>query len=119
MNTTSSNSTAKHVREKVLRSADRFWTTADLVGVGGTGAAAASELHRLAAAGELEHVRRGLWWRGHESRFGKSLPRQGVAVRELIGNGEAVGAGEWQATNLLGLSTQVSPVDVLAVTSRP
>lgn len=36
----------------------------------------------------------------------------------MPGAGEAIGATGWNATNLLGLSTQVSPAEALAVTHR-
>jgi hypothetical protein len=48
-----------------------------------------------------------------------SVPRHGAALRRVVGEKEALGAAEWYATNLLGLSTQVSPVEVLALSRRP
>lgn len=41
------------------------------------------------------------------------------AARKLLGDREAIGATGWQAAKLLGLSTQVAPVEVLATTGRP
>ena len=63
-------------------------------------------------------VRRGVYWRGKKSRFGMIGASQGEAVQKVLGAQEAVGATGWNATNLLGLSTQVSPVEALAVTHR-
>jgi len=40
------------------------------------------------------------------------------ALRKSLGDDEAVGATGWHATNLLGLSTQVSPVETFAVSHR-
>lgn len=47
-----------------------------------------------------------------------TAPPQGKALRKTIGETEAIGATGWHATNLLGLSTQVSPIEMLAVTHR-
>ena len=77
------------------------------------------ELSRLADAGELERVRRGVYWRGRRTRFGATTPSPVAALRELVSTEEAVGAAGWYATNLLGLSTQVAPQPVVAVTTRP
>ena len=63
-------------------------------------------------------VRRGVYWRGKKSRFGMIGASQGEAVQKVLGAQEAVGATGWHAANLLGLSTQVSPIEALAVTHR-
>jgi hypothetical protein len=104
------------VRGRVLRSHGRVWRVEDFAG---SPAATNSELRRLVARGELVRVRRGVYWRGRRSRFGMTGVSSGQAVRELLGSHEAVGATGWYATKLLGLSTQVSPVETLAVTGRP
>jgi hypothetical protein len=44
---------------------------------------------------------------------------EGSALRKLLGRNTAIGAGGWHAANLLGLSAQVSPIEVLAITARP
>jgi hypothetical protein len=116
MKVAASKSTARQVRERVLGSENRFWTISDF---GESTPAVHMELHRLKAAGELRQVRRGVYWRGRPTRFGMAPPTQVDAVRAELGDSEAVGAAGWYATNLLGLSTQVSPVEVLAVTRRP
>ena len=111
-----SRSIAKTIRRKVLRSSERFWKSEDFEGDPKT---IESALSRLVEAGELEHVRRGVYWRGRPTRFGMSVPPPVDAVRKIVGDDEAVGAAEWYATNLLGLSTQVAPVPVIAVSRRP
>ncbi len=73
----------------------------------------------MVADGELVRVRRGTYWRGEKSRWGMSKTPSPQALREIIGKDEALGATGWHAANLLGLSTQVSPVEALAVTCRP
>lgn len=109
-------SVAAEVRRRVLRSRDRYWHTDEFAG---SPDAVHAELRRLVRDEELEHVRRGVYWRGEKSRFGMSLPRAAAALRSVVGEDEALGGAEWYATNLLGLSTQVSPTEVLALSRRP
>jgi len=112
---TEKSSVAQHVRQRVLRSGERLWGIEDFQG---SPSAVNNELRRLLARGELVRVRRGVYWRGKKSRFGMVGASQGEAVRKLLGPHEAIGATGWQAAKLLGLSTQVSPVETLAVTHR-
>ncbi len=116
MSATARKSTAREVRDLVLSSRDRIWRADEFTG---PGSAVSCELRRLASAGELRRIRRGLYWRGHATRFGMSTPDEGAALRSVLPAGEAIGATGWHAANLLGLSTQVSPVEALAVTRRP
>lgn len=104
------------MRRRVLRSRDAFWRVAAF---DGEPHAVVMELSRLVAAGELERVRRGLYWRGSQTRFGRRVPAAVEALREVAGDREAIGAAGWYATNLLGLSTQVSPEPVVSITARP
>jgi len=108
-------SVAQQVRGRVLRSGERLWRIEDFEG---SPSAVNNELRRLIARRELMRVRRGVYWRGRKSRFGMIGVSQGETVQKLLGAQEAVGATGWHATNLLGLSTQVSPVEALAVTHR-
>ncbi|HEY5342895.1 MAG TPA: DUF6088 family protein [Solirubrobacteraceae bacterium] len=108
-------SVAQQVRRRVLRSDERLWRIEDFEG---SPSAVNNELRRLISRGELVRVRRGVYWRGKKSRFGMIGASQGEAVQKLFGAQEAIGATGWHATNLLGLSTQVSPVEALAVTHR-
>ncbi|MFI5035583.1 MAG: DUF6088 family protein [Acidimicrobiales bacterium] len=109
-------SVAEGIRERIKRSSDRFWSVSDFEG---GPSAVKTELARLVKTGELQRVRRGVYWRGRHTRFGVAGAPPVQAVRELISDREAVGAAGWYATNLLGLSTQVSPEPVVAVTRRP
>jgi hypothetical protein len=110
------NSTAARVRRRVLGSEERFWHAEDF---DDEPHAVVMELGRLADAGEIERVRRGVYWRGRETRFGMNAASAVQALREVAGDREAVGAAGWYATNLLGLSTQVAPEPVVSVTARP
>lgn len=107
---------AQDVRRRVRRSGARLWRVEDFKG---SPSAVNNELRRLVARGELARVRRGVYWRGEQSRFGMVGAPQGEAVQTVLGAGDAIGASGWHATNLLGLSTQVAPVETLAVTHRP
>jgi hypothetical protein len=109
-------SVAAEVRRRVLGSHERYWHVEEFEG---SPDAVQAELRRLVREDELEHVRRGVYWRGEKSRFGMSLPQAAAALRSVVGDDEALGAAEWYATNLLGLSTQVSPTEVLALSRRP
>jgi len=109
-------STAKSLRSRILASKDRVWRTQDFEG---SRDAVQAELRRLVRAGELERIRRGVYWRGHKTRFGMAVVDEGKALRKLLGRHAGVGAAGWYATNLLGLSTQVPPTEILAVTGRP
>ena len=109
-------STAEEVRRRILGSRDRLWRIEEFEG---SVDAVQSELRRLVKAKELEHLRRGIYWRGHRTPFGRAVASEAQALRKLLGSHVAIGASGWHATNLLGLSTQVSPVEVLAITGRP
>jgi hypothetical protein len=72
---------------------------------------------RLAREGRLVRVRKGLYWKGVESRFGAGRPA-GLEVAIEIAGHRGVGPAGWTATNVLGLSTQVPPVVDVAVLGR-
>jgi hypothetical protein len=103
------------VRERVLGSRERIWHIEDFTG---TPKAVNNELRRLVERGELQRVRRGVYWRGRMSRFGMHGVDEGEAVQTVVGQDEAIGATGWNATNILGLSTQIAPIESLAVTHR-
>ncbi len=105
----------------MLGSRERLWRVEDFEDIeagGGSSSAVNNELRRLVARGELSRVRRGVYWRGKRSRFGSSRASAADTLRMSVGAREAVGATGWHAANLLGLSTQVSPIETLAVTHR-
>ena len=108
-------SVARRVRQRVLRSRDRLWKIEDFEG---SPKAVNSELSRLVERGELQRVRRSMYWRGRKSSFGMIGVDEGNALQSVVGDEEAIGATGWNATNLLGLSTQVPAVASLAVTHR-
>lgn len=113
-------SVAGRVRQRVLRSRDRLWSVEDFEDLERANSYSAlnNELRRLVAKGELTRVRRGVYWRGRASRFGMLSAPTAEVLKKTVDAGDALGATGWHATNLLGLSTQVSPVEALAVTHR-
>lgn len=94
---------ATAARRAVLNSSERFWHPSDLK-------VPASTAHHLLAgmvdAGELRHLRRGLYWRGTKTPLGMSPPPQDALVAELA-PGRGVGPAGLSAANALRLSTQV------------
>lgn len=112
---TPSESVAQQVRDRALRSRERIWHIEDF---DGSPKAVNNELRRLVERGELQRIRRGVYWRGRKSRFGMHAVDDGMAVQSVVGQDEAIGATGWNATNLLGLSTQVAATEALAVTHR-
>jgi len=54
------------------------------------------------AEGELERIRRGVYWRGSKTHFGMTAAHPIEAVRNLVGEGEAIGAVERYAQTCLG-----------------
>ncbi|NHE67809.1 hypothetical protein G9U53_26245 [Rhodococcus sp. D-46] len=103
------------VREKILASSERFWRPNDLSGVPKTISNVLSELVR---EGELERVRRGLYWRGVKTPLGMSPPPEAALVSELLGTQRGVGPAGLSAASALRLSTQVPRFQQIAVPCR-
>jgi hypothetical protein len=72
---------AAAVREKVTSSRDCFWRPSDF---NASPEAVAKTLSRLAAAGELRRVRRGLYWRGTPTLLGMSPPSPARLAEEVV-----------------------------------
>lgn len=107
-------SVAPAVRKKVTSSRDRFWRPNDF---DGSPEAVAKSLSRLAAAGELRRIRRGLYWRGTPTRLGMSPPPSARLAEEIVG-GPGIGPAGLSAALELGLGTQVPRYDLIAVPGR-
>ncbi len=105
---------AKAVQRKVMRTRNRFWRPEDFLG---SPAVVAKALSRLAQAGQLRRVRRGLYWRGESTPFGMAPPPP-ARLADEIGGGAGVGPGEGSAAVALGLSTQVPRRETVAIPSR-
>jgi hypothetical protein len=95
-------SAAGHVREQVLAGGERFWRHDDFAGL--SPSAVATALSRLAREGELQRVRKGIYFRARPTVIGPSTPAaSGAVARSLRAPVHAAGLS---AANLLGLSTQ-------------
>ena len=106
--------TAASVREQVAAAPLlAFITAAELPG---SRRAVECALSRLAADGDVLRVRKGLYWKGPKTRFGIAAPRPADIALEVAGPG--AGPAEVAAAHLLGLTTQVPSVAVVAVPGR-
>jgi hypothetical protein len=105
---------AAEVREKIASCRDCFWRPSDFDGAPET---VAKALSRLAAAGELRRVRRGLYWRGTPTRLGMSPPAPARLAEEIV-SGPGIGPAGLSAALELGLATQVPRYDLIAVPGR-
>lgn len=107
-------SVARAVRDKVVRSRDRFWRPEDF---DGSPEAVAQALSRLARAHELRRVRRGLYWRGAPTPLGMAPPPSDRFVHEVVDT-PGTGPAGWSAGLMLGLSTQVPRRETVAIPAR-
>jgi hypothetical protein len=110
-----SNSTAAAVAAKVGRARRRFFRREDFEG---PASAIDRELSRLAAAGELMRIRRGLYWRGPRTMLGMTPPTERELLNEVLA-GKTYGWTGVSAANRLGLTSQVAGRTKVAVVGRP
>lgn len=98
----SAHSTATAVRRRVLAGGERYWQLSDFSDLGIT--ATAHALSRLAASGELQRVRKGLYYRSKMTAIGPSLPSPAAALAHTFH--APLHPSGLSAANALGLSTQ-------------
>lgn len=108
--------TVQDVKQRVLHSHDRFWRRSNFSGVSAT---VTSTLAALAKTNELKRVRSGLYWRGHKTRFGISLPSSRQILEEVIGKDKILAYTSLSAANTLGFSTQVPATELIVLPCRP
>lgn len=108
---------AKTVRRRIDRAIPgRFFLSSDFPG---PRSAVEPALSRLAADDpRVVRVRRGLYWKGVNSRFGPGRPRPEEVARAVAGD-RGLGPTGWSASQALGLSTQVAPVRSLVLVGPP
>jgi hypothetical protein len=78
-------------------------------------------LARAASQGRVVPVRRGLYWKGTQTRFGSTRPDaldSALAVARAAGFDSGVGPTGWSASHALGLSTQIPARTHVAVPGR-
>ena len=105
-------SNAAEVKRRVLRAKDRFFEVDDFPG---SRTAVARELSRLEDTGELQRLRRGLYWRGTATPLGMAPPPPEAVVRKVYGSPSGVGPARLTAARALGLTTQVPRYPAFAV----
>ncbi|MBA3741511.1 DUF6088 family protein [Sporichthya sp.] len=114
MKTLGSESAAGAARARVQHArTETFFRRRDFAG---GDRAVESALSRLAAAGELIRVRRGLYWRGKKTRFGMTRPSVLEVAVAVCGPG--AGPSGVAAAHLLGLTTQVPATVEVAVPGK-
>jgi hypothetical protein len=111
---TATSTTTAAARNRVLASKDRFWRPTQLPGPAST---VQHLLGDLTSAGDLVHVRKGLYWRGRQTPLGMSRPPVDALVRELAA-GRGVGPAGLSAAHQLRLSTQIPRRSEVAVPAR-
>ena len=95
--------TARTIRTRIERSGERVWRFQDFAGASPT--AVAQTLSRLARAGALQRLSKGVYYRGRNTSLGQSRPNPAV-VRQLATRGGGVFPAGVAAANLLGFTTQ-------------
>lgn len=95
-------SAAARVRKRVTDGGERYWRHDDFPGL--PPAAVAMALSRLVKAGELQRIRKGLYYRPRQTRFGQSIPVASAAVARSLR--VPVHPAGLTAANALGFTTQ-------------
>ncbi len=98
-----SRGTARTIRTRIERSGERVWRFQDFAGA--PHAAVAQTLSRLARAGALQRLSKGVYYRGRNTSLGRSRPNPTV-VRQLATQDGGVFPAGIAAANLLGFTTQ-------------
>lgn len=105
--------TSREVRRRIERGGDRLWRIDDFSDL--PPAATAQALSRLARAGAIERVAKGVYYRPRETVLGSSRPARDAVARAATG--AAVHPTGLAAANLLGFTTQNPATPQLSVTS--
>lgn len=110
------------IRVRIEESPPRLWEVEDFADLG-SGPALWQALARLANAGELRRIRKGLYWRGDRvadfPSLGMSPPPGEQLARHVAGVDVGFGPAGPSAANALGLSTQVPRQQWWAIPRRP
>lgn len=95
-------SASARIRQRVGAGGERYWRLEDFPKMPPT--AVAMTLSRLASEGELQRVRKGLYYRPRQTRFGQSIPVASAAVAQSLR--APVHPAGLTAANALGFTTQ-------------
>lgn len=100
---TETRQTAKSISRRIEHGGERLWRFEDFDGL--PPAAIAQTLSRLARAGKLQRLSKGIYYRPRQTSFGKSMASP-AALQKLLPKGRAFPSGI-SAANLLGFTTQM------------
>lgn len=108
-------SVAAKIRKKIESAGDdRLWTYAHFASLPTQAVAAA--FSRLSREGIIERVRKGVYYKSKETRFGRTSPDAArVATEVLTSRKTPWGVGGLPIYNALGLTTQISAIPTFAV----
>lgn len=108
---------APTIRARITNAGDHYWRPEDFADLQNPNAVdqALADLH---SAGELRRIRRGLYWRGHRTAFGMSLPSGADIIKQITGLPYGIGPASYSAALALGLSTQVPRKETFALPIR-
>lgn len=96
---------ASLVRSQIEKGGERVWRLTDFRDQPVT--AVAQTLSRLARAGEIQRLSKGVYYRPRQTTFGQSHPNP-AQLRQLAGQQHPVFPAGIMAANLLGLTTQAA-----------
>jgi len=113
-------SVASRTAARVVRGGpDRLWTYRDFADLNAPTTAVAAALSRLARAGGLRRIRRGVYYRPGTTAFGETRPTPdatlAASLRRQGVRGVAAGLEAWRH---LGLTTQVNAAPLVATSRR-
>lgn len=103
LTTTQSRQAATQIRNRIERGGERLWRFDDFPGV--PVSALAQALSRLTRQGKLQRVSKGVYYRGRDTAFGRSVPNP-AAIRKLASRDKGIFPAGVAAANLLGFTTQ-------------
>ena len=106
---------AASLRRRILASQGKYWHAGKLSGPASTIQHILTELER---AGELIHLRKGLYWRGTKTPIGMSPPPSGSLTTKVAKTTNGIGPAGLSASNLLRLSTQIPKHSWIAIPNR-
>ncbi|MEW6741824.1 MAG: DUF6088 family protein [Planctomycetota bacterium] len=103
--TASSGRVAATVRRRIERGGERLWRLEDFRDLPFT--AVAQALSRLAKAGHIERLSKGVYYRARQTAFGKSRPNP-AAIQKLAAKRKKLFPSGTAAAGLLGFTTQTA-----------
>lgn len=112
--TANSRHAAEVVRRRVKRGGERLWRLEDFRDL--PFAAVAQALSRLARAGYIERLSRGVYYRARQTAFGKSRPNP-AAIQKLAAGRRRLFPSGTAAAGLLGFTTQTASRGEIATTA--